>query len=327
MSRPNKILVTGAGGFIGSHLAEELVRQGEQVRAFIHYNSAGRRGWLEESPFASEIDFIAGDIRDFDAVTHAMRGCTLVFHLAALVGIPYSYVSPQAYLRTNIDGAFNILEAARATVAEKVVLTSTSEIYGTAREIPMNELHPVDCLSPYAASKAAADQLALSYFRSFGLPVTIVRPFNTYGPRQSLRAVIPTIIAQLLSGDGAVELGNVHPRRDFTFVADTVAGFRAAASSDNLIGEVVHIGSGSAVSVGELTGHLSRLTGRPLTLKYGEARVRPPASEVACLVCDNRKLRAATGWEPKTPLEEGLRQTIDWLEPRLERLRASEYSI
>jgi dTDP-glucose 4,6-dehydratase len=321
------ILVTGAGGFIGSHLTEQLVRRGERVRAFIHYNSAGRRGWLDESSVAAEIEFVAGDIRDFDAVHRAVQGCSMVFHLAALAGIPYSYVSPQAYLRTNIDGAFNVLEAARVCGVEKLVLTSTSEIYGSAREIPMSELHPVHCQSPYAASKAAADQLGLSYHRSFGLPVIIGRPFNTYGPRQSLRAVIPTIVAQLLSGDGEVELGNLHPQRDFTFVEDTAAGFLAAAAMDSSIGDVVHIGSGTAVSVRELADRIGRLTGRAFKLKRDETRVRPEASEVDRLVCDNNKLRSSTGWQPLVTLEDGLRRTIEWLQPRLGTVRANEYSI
>jgi NAD dependent epimerase/dehydratase len=325
--REAKILVTGAGGFIGSHLTEQLVRQGKPVRAFVHYNSAGHRGWLEESPVASDIEFAKGDIRDFDAVCRAAQGCSVIFHLAALVGIPYSYVSPQAYLRTNIDGAFNVLESARATSVERVVLTSTSEIYGNAREIPINELHPVNCQSPYAASKAAADQLGLSYHRSFGVPVTLVRPFNTYGPRQSLRAVIPTIIAQLLSGDSAIDLGNPDPRRDFTFVEDTVAGFLAASAADSLIGEVVHIGNGTDVSVGELVSQLGGLTGRTFELKLDQSRVRPAASEVDQLVCDSGKLRLRTGWQPVVTLEEGLRRTIQWLEPRLAKVRAKEYSI
>jgi NAD dependent epimerase/dehydratase len=323
----SRILVTGAGGFIGSHLTEQLVRQGELVRAFVHYNSAGHRGWLEESPVASDIEFAKGDIRDFDAVFRATQGCSAIFHLAALVGIPYSYVSPQAYLRTNVDGAFNVLESARMSSLERVVLTSTSEVYGAACEIPINELHPVNCQSPYAACKAAADQLGLSYQRSFGLPVILVRPFNTYGPRQSLRAVIPTIIAQLLSGDGAIDLGNLHPQRDFTFVEDTVAGFLAAAAADSLIGEVVHTGSGTAVSVGELVSQLGRLTGRAYRLELDQSRVRPAASEVDRLVCDNAKLRLRTGWQPKVTLDEGLRRTIQWLEPQLARVRANEYSI
>jgi dTDP-glucose 4,6-dehydratase len=327
MSDSKRILVTGAGGFIGSHLVEQLVQNGERVRAFIHYNSAGRRGWLEESPFVSEIEFVAGSIRDYDAVHRATQGCSVIFHLAALVGIPYSYVSPQAYLRTNIDGAFNVLESARAAGVEKVVLTSTSEIYGAAKEVPMSELHPIDCHSPYAASKAAADQLALSYYRSFGLPVTIVRPFNTYGPRQSMRAVIPSIVAQMLSGDGVVQLGNVHPQRDFTFVEDTAGGFVAAAAADNLVGDVVHLGSGAAVSVSELVDQLGRLTGRAFTLNRDEARIRPAASEVDCLVCNNSKLRTTTGWQPLVTLEQGLRRTVQWLEPRLTSLRAKEYSI
>jgi len=321
------ILVTGAGGFIGSHLTEQLVRQGKLVRAFVHYNSAGHRGWLEESPLASDIEFAKGDIRDFDAVSRATQGCSVIFHLAALVGIPYSYVSPQAYLRTNIEGAYNVLESARMSGVERLVLTSTSEVYGNAREVPINELHLVNCQSPYAASKAAADQLGLSYHRSFGLPVTLVRPFNTYGPRQSLRAVIPTIIAQLLSGESAIDLGNLHPRRDFTFVEDTVAGFLAASAADSLIGEVVHVGSGTAVSVGELAAQLGRLTGHAFTFKLDQSRVRPAASEVDQLVCDNGKLRLNTVWQPAVTLDEGLLRTIQWLEPRLAEVRAKEYSI
>ncbi len=224
MSASQRILVTGAGGFIGSHLAEQLVRQGKRVRAFIHYNSSGRRGLLEDSPLAAEIEFAAGSIRDYDAVHRASRDCGSIFHLAALVGIPYSYDSPQAYLRTNIDGACNVLESARANGTENVIVTSTSEVYGTVKEIPIDELHLVDCQSPYAASKAAADQLALSYHRSFGLPVTIVRPFNTYGPRQSLRAVIPAIAAQLLSGNGTVQLGQ----------SASTAGFHVSSRTPSL---------------------------------------------------------------------------------------------
>jgi len=327
MSESKPVLVTGAGGFIGSHLVEQLVRRGQRVRAFVHYNSDGRRGWLDESPAASEIECVSGNVRDYDSVLRAADGASAIFHLAALVGIPYSYVSPHAYLRTNIDGAYNILEAARAGGVQKVVLTSTSEIYGTAKELPMNELHPIDCQSPYAASKAAADQLGLSYFRSFGVPITIVRPFNTYGPRQSLRAVIPAIIGQLLTGDGVVRLGNIHPQRDFTFVDDTVAGFLAAGGAPDLMGEIVQIGSGAAVSVEELSTRLSRLTGRPMVLQQDPARVRPAMSEVDRLLCDNRKLQRSTGWQPRVTLDEGLLRTIAWLQPRLARGRAAEYFV
>jgi dTDP-glucose 4,6-dehydratase len=327
MTHSNRILVTGAGGFIGSHLSEELVRQGNRVQAFLHYNSLGRRGWLEESPLASDIEFVAGDVRDYDALRRAAEGCAVIFHLAALVGIPYSYFSPQACLRTNVEGTLNILEAARANGVEKVILTSTSEVYGTARDAPMSETHLVDCHSPYAASKTAADQLGLSYHRSFSLPITIVRPFNAYGPRQSLRAVIPTIIAQMLKGGGVIQLGNLYPQRDFTFVDDTVSGFLAAAASRSLAGQVVHIGSGSAVSVSELADLVSRLTGRTFALKRDDARVRPAASEVDRLICDNRKLRLNTAWQPLVSIEEGLRRTIEWLEPRLDTVRAEEYSI
>jgi NAD dependent epimerase/dehydratase len=327
MSGSKPVLVTGAGGFIGSHVVEQLVQSGGHIRAFVRYNSDGRRGWLDNSPVGRDIECVSGDVRDYDSVLRAARGASTIIHLAALVGIPYSYISPQAYLRTNVDGAYNILEAARACDVERVVLTSTSEIYGTAKELPMNELHPVDCQSPYAASKAAADQLGLSYFRSFGVPVIIVRPFNTYGPRQSLRAVIPAIIAQLLTADGVVQLGNIHPERDFTFVDDTVSGLLAAATTPELIGEIVHIGSGAAVSVEGLCACLSRLTGRPIALQQDPARVRPALSEVDRLLCDNRKLRHSTGWQPRVTLDEGLRRTIAWLEPRLVQTRAAEYSV
>jgi len=327
MNESRPVLVTGAGGFIGSHVVEQLVQRGSRVRAFVHYNSDGRRGWLDNSAAAREIECVNGDIRDYDSVLRGAEGASAIFHLAALVGIPYSYISPQAYLRTNIDGAYNVLEAARACSVERVILTSTSEIYGTAQELPMNELHPIDCRSPYAASKAAADQLGLSYFRSFGVPVTIVRPFNTYGPRQSLRAVIPSIIAQLLTGDGVIRLGNIHPERDFTFVDDTVSGFLAAAAAPDLSGEVVHIGSGAAVSVQEISACLSRLTGRTIALKQDPARVRPALSEVDRLLCDNRKLQHITGWQPRVTLDEGLLRTIAWLEPRLLQIRAAEYLV
>jgi NAD dependent epimerase/dehydratase len=320
------ILVTGAGGFIGSHLTEHLVQQGHRVRAFIHYNSAGSRGWLEHSKYAADMEFFNGDIRDFDAVHRATEGCSMVFHLAALIGIPYSYVSPQAYIRTNIDGGYHVLESARLRGLEKVIVTSTSEIYGTAQHSPMDETHPVNCQSPYAATKVSADQLAFSYHRSFGLPVTVARPFNTYGMRQSARALIPTVVSQALGADGVVRLGNLHPRRDLTFVEDVVRAFVAIAGGD-FVGEAVHIGSGQSISVGELVELVRHLTGRNLSVVQHAERRRPEASEVDLLVCDNTKICSRTDWRPVTTLEEGLRRTIAWIESHGKSFRPEEYSV
>jgi dTDP-glucose 4,6-dehydratase len=321
-----KILVTGAGGFIGSHLTEHLVRQGYRVRAFVRYNSAGSRGWLEHSPCSNDIDFFSGDIRDFDSVHCATDGCSMVFHLAALIGIPYSYVSPQAYLRTNIDGGYNVLESSRLRGLEKVIVTSTSEIYGTAQRSPMDETHPLNCHSPYAATKVCADQLALSYHRSFGLPVAIARPFNTYGMRQSARALIPAVVSQVLRADGIVKLGNLYPRRDLTFVEDTVRGFVAIAAGD-FLGEAVHIGSGQSTSVGELVERVAKLTGRKVSIVQQEVRCRPKASEVDLLLCDNSKICSRTAWQPVIPLEEGLRRTIVWIENHGSGMRPEAYSV
>src|SRR5579871_3075 len=310
---PGTILVTGAGGFIGSHLTEHLVRQGNRVRAFIHYNSAGSRGWLGHSKYSSDIEFCNGDIRDFDSVHRATEGCSAVFHLAALIGIPYSYVSPQAYIRTNIDGGYHVLESVRLRGLQKVVVTSTSEIYGTAQHCPMDENHPVNCQSPYAATKVSADQLAFSYHRSFGLPVTIARPFNTYGTRQSARALVPTVVSQVLSGGGIVRVGNLYPRRDLTFVDDVVRGLVAVAGGD-FVGEAVHIGSGQSISVSELVELVGRLTGRNVSIVQQAERCRPETSEVNLLVCDNSKICSRTDWRPGTTLQEGLRRTIAWIE-------------
>jgi NAD dependent epimerase/dehydratase len=321
-----RALVTGAGGFIGSHLTEHLVRRGYRVRAFVRYNSAGRRGCLDESALADEIEFFYGDVRDHDAARRAVAECDTVFHLAALVGIPYSYVSPQAYVRTNVDGTLNVLEAAREHGTAKVVVTSTSEVYGTARYTPMDELHPIRAQSPYAATKSAADQLAISFNCAFEIPVVVARPFNTFGPRQSSRALIPTVISQLFAGDH-VRLGSLHPTRDFTFVDDVVRGFVAIAESELLLGEAVHIGSGSEIAVGELAATIARLMGKPFEIDVGPDRVRPAASEVERLVCDSSKLRSRTDWSPEIDLEDGLRATIAWMEPRLDRFRAAEYSI
>ncbi len=319
-----RAVVTGAGGFIGSHLAEHLVRSGFRVRAFVHYRATGTRGWLDESELAPEIEFVAGDVRDHDSVRRLIEGADVVFHLAALVGIPYSYVTPQAYVRTNVDGVLNVLEAAREHGVERLVLTSTSEVYGTARRVPMDETHPVRSQSPYAATKAAADQLAFGYHASFEIPVVIVRPFNAYGPRQSDRAIIPSVVAQLQAGD-RVRVGNLHPTRDFSFVEDVVRGFVAIAEADALVGEVVHVGSGVEHSVDELVRMAARLMGRSAVVEVEEERLRPVASEVGRLLCDATRLREATGWSPRVDFETGLARTIEWMEARRDRFRPGEY--
>ncbi|MBI4635727.1 MAG: GDP-mannose 4,6-dehydratase [Candidatus Rokubacteria bacterium] len=305
------VTVTGAGGFIGSHLTECLVRLGARTRAFVHYNADGRRGWLDQSPVASEVETIAGDVRDPASLQPAFERVDIVFHLAALIGIPYSYVSPVSYVRTNIEGTLNVLDAARRVGARHVVHTSTSETYGTARYVPIDEQHAAHGQSPYAASKIGADQLALSYFESFAMPVTIVRPFNTFGPRQSPRAVIPAIITQALARR-EVRLGSLTPSRDLTFVADTVAAFVKAAESAAAVGETFNVGTGSDIAVGDLASMILRLVGVELPVVREEQRVRPERSEVWRLVCDASKARAVLGWRPALSLEAGLMETIEW---------------
>ena len=322
-----KVLVTGAGGFIGSHLTEELVRRGYQVRAFIRYNSRNFWGWLEESDYLDHVEVIVGDIRDFDSVFDAMQGTDTVFHLAALIGIPYSYISPLAYIRTNVEGTYNVLQAARMHQLENVLVTSTSETYGTAQYVPIDEKHPLVGQSPYSASKIGADQLAISFHRSFGLPVKIVRPFNTYGPRQSARAIIPTIAIQLLSGNKKIAVGNLHPTRDLTFVEDTVAGFLAIAREKSLIGQVTNIGTNSEISIGDLVNKLIGIVGTEAEIIIEEKRVRPNDSEVERLLCDNRKLLEHTDWRPRTALDEGLQKTVDWLKDHLDMYKASIYNV
>lgn len=324
LNTSRRVLVTGAAGFVGSHLVERLAAGGCRVRALVRYTSSGTRGWLDELAPELAVECVAGDVRDHDSVTAAMRGCDVVFHLAALIGIPYSYVTPLAYVRTNVEGTLHVLEAARALGTARVVVTSTSEVYGTARTLPIDESHPPGARSPYAASKTGADELALSFHRAFGLPIALARPFNVYGPRQSDRALVPTIATQLLAG-GPVRLGNLAPTRDYTYVADTVRAFEAIAACDDLVGEVVHIGSGAEIGVGALAGRIARLAGRELRLESDPARARPASSEVDRLCCDSAKLRAATGWRPEVTLDEGLARTIAWLAPRLGRYRVGEY--
>jgi NAD dependent epimerase/dehydratase len=322
-----RVLVTGAGGFIGSHLAEELVRAGASVRALVRYASHGRWGFLDESPHLSELDVVAGDIRDPETLVPAMRDVEVVFHLAALIAIPYSYVTPLAYVRTNVEGTVNVLEAARAAGAATVVHTSTSEVYGTAQRVPIDEDHPLQGQSPYSASKIGADKLAESFHRAYELPVVTVRPFNTYGPRQSARAVIPTIITQALAGR-PVRLGATTPTRDLTFATDTARGFMAAAAAaDRAAGQVLNLGVGEEISIGDLAVKIGELLGGDLEIEHDSQRDRPVASEVERLLSDNSRMRELTGWQPEVSLDEGLRATIEYLREHLHRYRPDLYQV
>ena len=313
-----KILVTGADGFIGSHLTEELVRRGHDVRAFVYYNSFNSWGWLDQSPreVREGLDVFAGDIRDPHGVRQALRGCDTVLHLAALIAIPYSYHSPDTYVDTNVKGTLNVLQAARDLGVERVVHTSTSEVYGTARFVPITEEHPVLGQSPYSATKIAADHLAYSFHAAFGLPVSIIRPFNTYGPRQSARAVLPTIITQLLGGARRLKLGATHPTRDFSYVADTVRGFIAVAESSAAVGQVINVGSNYEISVGDSARLIAEIMGVDIEIESDDQRLRPAASEVERLWADNSRARELCGWQPAygglEGFRRGLRETIDW---------------
>jgi len=321
-----KVLVTGAGGFIGSHLVERLVELGADVRAMVRYSSSGSRGWLAETAYPEALEVVASDVTDPDGVRTAIRGTELVFHLAALIGIPYSYEAPRSYLRTNIEGTVNVLQAALGEGVARVVHTSTSEVYGTAVRVPIDEEHPLQGQSPYSASKIAADKMAEAFHRSFGLPVVVLRPFNTFGPRQSDRAIIPTIVSQLLWGE-QVELGSIHPTRDFNFVANTVDGFVLAAERGPATGEAVHVGSGREIAVGELVRLLAELTGRDLPVVERDERKRPEASEVERLWANTDHARDVLGYQPQVSLEEGLRRTIEWIEARRELFRIGEYKV
>lgn len=313
-----KILVTGADGFIGSHLTEELVRRGHDVRAFVFYNSFNSWGWLDQSPreVRDGLDVFAGDIRDPNGVRQALRGCDTVLHLAALIAIPYSYHSPDTYVDTNVKGTLNVLQAARDLGVERVVHTSTSEVYGTARFVPITEEHPVLGQSPYSATKIAADHLAYSFHAAFGLPVSIIRPFNTYGPRQSARAVLPTIITQLLGGARRLKLGATHPTRDFSYVADTVRGFIAVAESAATVGQFVNVGSNYEISVGDSARLIAEILGVDIEIESDDQRLRPAASEVERLWADNTRARELCGWQPAyggiEGFRRGLQETITW---------------
>ncbi|MCK1995977.1 NAD-dependent 4,6-dehydratase LegB [Psychrobacillus psychrodurans] len=311
-------MVTGADGFIGSHLTEELIRQGYDVRAFVYYNSFNSWGWLDQTSneIKKNLDVFSGDIRDPHGVKEAMRGCTHVLNLAALIAIPYSYHSPDTYVDTNIKGTLNVVQAARELNVEKVVHTSTSEVYGTAQYVPIDENHPLQGQSPYSASKIGADQMALSFYKSFDTPVSIIRPFNTYGPRQSARAVIPTIIGQLAGGHTNIKLGAISPTRDFNFVKDTVSGFISVMNSDKSNGEVINIGSNYEVSIGETAEMIADIMNVSLTIETDEQRIRPDKSEVERLWADNQKAKDILGWKPnyggKDGLRRGLEETIEW---------------
>jgi dTDP-glucose 4,6-dehydratase len=322
-------VVTGAGGFIGSHLVEQLVREGARVRAMLRYTSRGQRGALDLVPddVMGSVDVTLGDVRDFDAVREICRGADAMFHLAALIGIPYSYEHPQEVIDTNILGTSNVLVAAKELGSlERIVLTSTSEVYGSAQRIPMDEDHPLQAQSPYSATKIAADALGLSFHRSFGLPVTIVRPFNAYGPRQSARAVIPTILSQALAGM-TLRLGTLDTTRDFTFVEDTARGFVSLAASDAAVGEVVNVGSGTEVSIRDVVQAAGKIVGHELKVEGDEQRMRPAASEVSRLHSDSTKAAKLAGWRAEVALEDGLRRTADWIREHLELYRPKEYAV
>jgi dTDP-glucose 4,6-dehydratase len=320
-------LVTGAGGFIGSHLVEGLLARGSSVVAFVHYNSRGGLGWLEEIRHEPRLRIVAGDIRDYDTVAEAMTGCERVYHLAALIGIPYSYVSPLAYIKTNVEGTYNVLQAARTLGVGKVVITSTSEVYGTAQQVPISESHPINPQSPYAASKASADYLARSFYLSFGLPVAIIRPFNTFGPRQSAKAIIPTIITQVLSGQTNIRLGNLEATRDFNYVDDTVSAFLSVGASDQSVGMTMNAGTGRETSIADVVHAVATLTQKEVHVTNDEERVRPQYSEVMRLVCDSSLLRKTTGWSPGTNLESGLQRTVDWISRHLDIYKADVYNV
>ena len=320
------VLVTGAAGFIGSHLAERLVVLGANTRAFVHYNSSGSWGWLDQSLVRDQIEVVLGDVRDRESIDVAMKKVDVVFHLAALIAIPYSYDAPLSYVRTNVEGTLNVLQSARSQGAGKIVHTSTSEVYGTARSVPISEEHPLQGQSPYSASKIGADKIAESFHLSFDLPVVTVRPFNTYGPRQSARAVIPTIVTQALS-QPEIRLGNLDPTRDLNFVTDTVEGFIKAAESNNAVGEVINLGTGREISIGALAQTILQTMGKKIPVVSESQRVRPENSEVERLCAENRKARELLGWQPQFSLEEGLVKTIEWLRENHEQYRSDVYVI
>ena len=324
-----KILVTGSDGFIGSHLTEELVKAGYQVKAFVYYNSFNTWGWLDTLPsdVMKNVEIFQGDVRDTNGVKEAMKGTAAVFHLAALIAIPFSYHSPDTYVDTNIKGTLNILQAAREQDLERVLVTSTSEVYGTAQYVPMDEKHPFQGQSPYSATKIGADRLAESFYRSFQLPVSIVRPFNTFGPRQSARAVIPTIITQLLAGKEKIQLGSLTPTRDFNYVKDTVNGFIKIYESEKTIGEEINIATQHEISIGELAEELIRQINPNAKIVCDEERLRPEKSEVNRLLGSNKKIKELTDWKPVYSFEEGLSETISFFKDNMDKYKPDIYNI
>lgn len=324
-----KILITGADGFIGSHLVERLLSKGFEVRAFTYYNSFNSWGWLDtfDKNILNQIEIFSGDIRDSNGVRNAVKGCSSIFHLAALISIPFSYHSPDSYIDTNIKGTLNILQASRDLDIEKVLITSTSEVYGSAKYTPIDENHPYQGQSPYSASKIGADRLAESFYRSFNTPVSIVRPFNTYGPRQSLRAVIPTIITQLLKGETEIKMGSLFPTRDFNFVSDTVDGFYEIFKSNRTIGEEINIATEVEISIGELANELIKLINPNAKIITEDKRLRPENSEVDRLLGSNKKIQLLTDWKPKYDLRSGLLETINWFEKNLDKYKSDIYNI
>ena len=324
-----RILITGAGGFIGSHLAEELIRQGEDVRAFVRYNSRDERGLLEALPkdIQNQIEVVPGDLKDPDGVKKAVQGCHKIFHLGALIAIPYSYVHPFNFIQTNVVGTAHLLNACLDhETLDRIVLTSTSEVYGTAQYIPIDEKHPLQAQSPYAASKIAADKLGESYYLSFGLPIATIRPFNTFGPRQSLRAIIPTIISQAIDGKG-IRLGNLKPRRDFLFVKDTAQGFVQVGRCEEAVGKVINIGAGADISIEELVKKILDQMGKRVEIEVEDRRIRPEKSEVMQLLSDTRLAKGLFGWAPRYTLEDGLKETIEWYRKNLSRFKVGSYPL
>ena len=323
-----RALVTGAGGFIGSHVVEELVRRGADVRAFVRYTSRGDHGWLEDlaPDVRASVDVYAGDLANPEAVAAATDGAAAILHLGALIPIPYSFRHPREFVAANVEGTLNVLEAARRAGVGRMVHTSTSEVYGSAQRVPMDESHPLHPQSPYAATKVAADQLVLSYVRSFELPAVVARPFNTYGPRQSARAIVPTLATQALARD-VVRVGATSPTRDLTFVTDTAAGIVRCAEADGVVGEVVNLGSGTEVTIGDLAVKVLEAVGRDVALETDPARMRPAAAEVDRLLADAAKAGSLLGWQPAVPLEDGLRRTVEWLRAHLDRYRPDDYAV
>lgn len=321
------VLITGAGGFIGSHLSERCVELGYKVKAFVRYNSRNDWGWLENSGYKREIEVISGDIREFDSVFNAMQNVDTVFHLAALIGIPYSYVSPLAYVRTNIEGTYNVLQSAMSIKTQNILITSTSETYGSAQYVPIDERHPMVGQSPYSATKISADQLALSFYHSFELPIKIVRPFNTYGPRQSTRAFIPTVITQVLNGQKRIKVGNVYPTRDLTFVKDTVNAFIEISKSENTTGCVINIGMNTEISMLDLAKKIANLIGLDIEFQIDAHRIRPKKSEIERLRCDNSKIMQNTNWRPIYDIDSGLKETINWIREHQEFYKPDIYNV